>query len=67
VSPQAATATAAASKGITSTSTVTGTTGTGATGLPTTGASDNLLMLLLAAAGLVGVLVVARRLRTSPS
>jgi LPXTG-motif cell wall-anchored protein len=67
VPPQAATATAAASKGITGTQPITGTTGTGATGLPTTGASDNLLMLLLAAAGLVGVLVVARRLRTAQS
>jgi uncharacterized surface protein with fasciclin (FAS1) repeats len=65
VPPQSATATAAASKGITSTGTMTGTTGTGASGLPTTGASDNLMVLLLAAAGLVGVLVVARRLRTS--
>jgi len=67
VPPQAATATAAASKGITSTGTVTGTTGTGANGLPTTGASDNLFMLLLAAVGLVGVLVAARRLRTAQS
>lgn len=67
VPPQAATATAAASKAITSTGTVTGTAGTGATGLPATGASDNLFVLLLAAVGLVGVLVVARRLRTSPN
>jgi uncharacterized surface protein with fasciclin (FAS1) repeats len=67
VPPAAATATAAASKAITSTGTVTGTTGTGSTGLPTTGASDNLFMLVLAAVGLVGVLVVARRLRTSQS
>jgi uncharacterized surface protein with fasciclin (FAS1) repeats len=65
VPPQSATATAAASKGITSTGTITGTAGTGATGLPTTGANDNLFVLLLAAVGLVGVLVVARRLRTS--
>jgi uncharacterized surface protein with fasciclin (FAS1) repeats len=67
VPPQAATATAAASKVITNTGTVTGTTGTGSTGLPTTGASDNLFMLVLAAVGLVGVLVAARRLRTSHS
>ncbi len=65
VPPQAATATAAASKGITSTQPISGTAGTGSTGLPTTGASDNLFVLLLAAVGLVGVLVVARRLRTS--
>ena len=65
VPPQSATATAAASKGITSTQSISGTTGTGSTGLPTTGASDNLFVLLLAAVGLVGVLVVARRLRTS--
>ena len=67
VPPQAATATAAASKGVTSTQPISGTAGTGATGLPTTGASDNLFVLLLAAVGLVGVLVVARRLRTSQS
>ena len=65
VPPQAATATAAASKGITSTHPISGTAGTGGTGLPTTGASDNMFVLLLAAVGLVGVLVVARRLRTS--
>jgi transforming growth factor-beta-induced protein len=65
--PQAATATAAASKGVTSTQPISGTAGTGQTGLPATGASDNLFVLLLAAAGLVGVLVVARRLRTSQS
>ncbi len=65
VPPQAATATAAASKGITSTQPISGTAGTGGTGLPTTGAGDNLFVLLLAAVGLVGVLVVARRLRTS--
>jgi LPXTG-motif cell wall-anchored protein len=66
VPPQAATATAAASKNATGTKPITGTTGTGSsTGLPTTGASDNLVMLLLAAVGLVGILVVARRLRTS--
>jgi uncharacterized surface protein with fasciclin (FAS1) repeats len=63
VPPQAATATAAASAGITSTRPISGTTGTG--GLPTTGAGDNLFVLLLAAVGLVGVLVAARRLRTS--
>lgn len=34
-------------------------------GLPDTGANDNLFLLLLAAVGLVGVLVAARRLRTS--
>ncbi len=67
VPPQAATATAAASKGVTSTQSISGTTGTGGTGLPTTGASDNMFVLLLAAVGLVGVLVVARRLRTSQS
>jgi uncharacterized surface protein with fasciclin (FAS1) repeats len=69
VPPQSATATAAASKGITSTGTVTGTAGTGANGLPATGAGagDNLIMLVLMAASLVGVLVVARRLRTSQS
>jgi cytoskeletal protein RodZ len=61
----AATATVAAAKGVTSTQPITGTTGTGAKGLPTTGAGDNLFVLLLAAVGLVGVLVVARRLRTS--
>jgi uncharacterized surface protein with fasciclin (FAS1) repeats len=61
---RAATATMAASKGVTSTGTVTNT--TGATGnLPTSGAGDNLVILLLAAVGLVGVLVVARRLRTA--
>jgi LPXTG-motif cell wall-anchored protein len=65
VPPQAATATAAASKNVTSTQPISGTTGTGTSGLPTTGANDNLFMLLLAAVGLVGVLVVARRLRTS--
>jgi LPXTG-motif cell wall-anchored protein len=65
VPPQAATATAAASKGVTSTHPISGTAGTGGTGLPTTGASDNMFVLLLAAVGLVGVLVVARRLRTS--
>jgi uncharacterized surface protein with fasciclin (FAS1) repeats len=63
VPPQATTA---ASTGVTSTGTVTNT--TGATGsLPTSGVGDNLLMLLLAAVGLVGVLVVARRLRTAQS
>jgi hypothetical protein len=67
VPPQAATATAAASKGITNTGTISGTSGTGSSGLPTTGAGDNAVMLLLAAAGLVGVLVVARRLRTAQS
>ncbi len=61
----AATATVAASKGLTSTQSITGTTGAGGKGLPTTGANDNLFVLLLAAVGLVGVLVVARRLRTS--
>ena len=65
VPPQAATATAAASQGVTGTQPISGTAGTGDTGLPTTGAGDNLLVLLLAAIGLVGVLVVARRLRTS--
>ncbi len=67
VPPQSATATAAASQGITGTQPITGTAGAGGTGLPTTGASDNLFMLLLAAVGLVVVLVVARRLRTSPN
>ena len=67
VPPQAATATAAASQGVTGTQPISGTAGTGDTGLPTTGAGDNLFVLLLAAVGLVGVLVVARRLRTSQS
>ncbi len=68
VPPQpAATTAAAGSKVITSTGTVTGTTGTDSSGLPKTGANDNLFMLVLAAVGLVGVLVVARRLRTSQS
>jgi LPXTG-motif cell wall-anchored protein len=66
VPPQAATATAAAAAaGITGTQPISGTTGAGNQGLPATGASDNLFVLLLAAVGLVGVLVVARRLRTS--
>ena len=65
VPPQAATATAAAAKGITGTQTITGTAGTGNQGLPSTGAGDNLVMWLVAAAGLVGVLVVARRMRTT--
>ena len=67
VPPGAATATAAASQGVTGTQPISGTAGTGDTGLPTTGAGDNLFVLLLAAVGLVGVLVVARRLRTSQS
>jgi len=67
VPPAAATATAAASKVITNTGTVTNTTGTDSGDLPKTGASDNLFLLVLAAVGLVGVLVVARRLRTSQS
>ena len=67
VPPQQATATAVASKTITNTGTVSGTTGTTDKNLPTTGANDNLFMLVLAAVGLVGVLVAARRLRTSQS
>ncbi len=67
VPPGAATATAAASQGVTGTQPISGTAGTGDTGLPATGAGDNLFVLLLAAVGLVGVLVVARRLRTSQS
>ena len=65
VSPKEATA--AAAKGLTNTQTISGTTGTGSTGLPTTGAGDNLVIWLVAAVGLVGVLVVARRLRTAQS
>ncbi len=65
VPPQAATATVAASTNVSSTGTISGTTGTGSSNLPKTGANDNLFMLILAALGLVGVLVVARRLRTS--
>lgn len=65
VPPAAATSTAAASKGITNTGTTTGTIGTADKDLPKTGANDNLFMLVLAAVGLVGVLVAARRLRTS--
>ena len=65
VSPQAGTTAVAPSKGVTSTQPISGTTGTGDKGLPTTGAGDDLLVLLLAAAGLVGVAVVARRLRTA--
>jgi LPXTG-motif cell wall-anchored protein len=64
VPPQSATATAAASK-VTNTGTVTGTNGTTDKNLPKTGANDNLFLLVLAAIGLVGVLVAARRLRTS--
>ena len=65
VPPQAATATAAAAAaGITGTQPISGTVGTGQ-GLPATGAGDNLFVLLLAAVGLVGVVVAARRLRTS--
>ncbi len=60
-------ATAAAAKGVTNTQTISGTTGTGSTGLPTTGAGDNLVIWLVAAVGLVGVLIVARRLRTAQS
>jgi LPXTG-motif cell wall-anchored protein len=67
VPPAAATSTAAASKPITGTGTMTGTTGTTDQNLPKTGANDNLFMLVLAAVGLVGVLVAARRLRTSQS
>jgi LPXTG-motif cell wall-anchored protein len=67
VPPAAATATAAGSKIITNTGTATGTTGTTDQNLPKTGANDNLFMLVLAAVGLVGVLVAARRLRTSQS
>ena len=63
IPPNAATATAAASRGITSTQNMSGTTGTGTGQIPTTGASD--LSWLLLAVGLVAVLVVARRLRTS--
>jgi uncharacterized surface protein with fasciclin (FAS1) repeats len=67
VPPQSVTATAAASKVITNTGTVTGTTGTTDKDLRKTGANDNLFLLVLAAVGLVGVLVVARRLRTAQS
>ena len=67
VPPAAGTTTAAGSTVLTSTGTVTVTAGTDSTGLPKTGANDNLFMLVLAAVGLVGVLVAARRLRTSQS
>jgi transforming growth factor-beta-induced protein len=65
VPPAAATSAASASTTITNTGTVSGTNGTTDKNLPKTGANDNLFLWVLAALGLVGVLVVARRLRTS--
>jgi LPXTG-motif cell wall-anchored protein len=58
-------ATAAASSAATNTAKATATPATADKNLPKTGANDNLFMLILAAVGLVGVLVAARRLRTS--
>ena len=63
VPPLTATAQAAASKPVTGTGTTTGAQTPGK--MPQTGAGEDLLLLVLAAFGLVGVLVVARRLRTA--
>lgn len=52
-----------AATGVTSTKPISGTTPTGP--MPKSGAGDDLLIWLLAAAGLVGVFVMARRLRTA--